>query len=1038
MRLEEFPRPKGDNGRGLHWSPSPYPPVGSALDFWIDELHAMHIKWLKVVDDGRGSSAVFCERLIKEGIMPVVRLERARPHPRRLSPEEKDAIRRLVDVGVRYFEIDHEPDVPSSWGEAMPPNWFFLVIRAFIEDADFVIEAGGLPGIPAMELRPHHNPVRAIVEQGRGDLFERGTWWAVHNYTLNRPLEYPDDEINRTGRPVTDDEYEQHYPWGWNEPRDLINRWRAEGMQPGATLADDPFCFRAYELAGLMAQEVLGHAIPVISTEGGAVTGVRDDRRYPRLDPWTAAEWTVRINEFLQREAPPWYFTLCHWLIADRRIDPSRPHAWEPHSWYTHWWDEVFGFRVVLPVVERVKAMPSIERARPAPADASPAAAPPQVEEEEEPMPRPTQVVGRVHDETGAPLAHLVVELRPIEGDPLVQQTDERGQFRFEEVPPGTYRVIIPEHGAVGSVVVTLGEVQEMDIRIERAPSPPQAEEEGEGPIEVEERVAEEPPATPETQAPKVEEAPSPAAETVEAREAEPETEAEAPAPAREEETEEAVATEEPPPAEEVREVPVREREEAPQPTEARVSEEVAEPTAVAIPPAAEEVARGSRVVGHAPGARAGIVMRLKGESGETWEVEIDEARRFEFTDLPPGVYTLEMEGIGPVRERIELDGRNTVEVVFPVKGIIQGLVMGGTPEMMAELVAETYGWTRAVALSPQGQYRFVELPPGTYHVNVEGHKVGPVTITGDETVVMPTLDVRPPHRASLRGKVVNEEGEVLPDIPVRLVREGEVIAATETALNGTFSFENMPPGDYHLVVVGPPDVVRPVHLEQDAVVEQHIELPSPEALGEPEVPPAEEEGEEEAVVAEEAAPEAAEPVTASRVEEEVISVIEEAEPVAREERAPAEKTAVEARPAEEVAPTPEVPTEIEEESEEEVLAPPAEVAPPVEEIPAVETPGPLEQTMSTYVLLPPSTHPLCRPVLLAALPYLRRGRVVAGFRVDEAERARQVLIVGDESIHSQEVEERLRGAGCEVDRVAGNVAELVVIFRTTAQALKS
>ncbi len=980
LRLEDFPRPAGDNGRGLHWSPSPYPPTGSALDFWIDELHAMHIKWLKVIDDGTGSSLAFCSRLVKEGIMPIVRIQNTRPHPRRLSPQEKDAIRRLIDAGVRYFETDHEPDLPASWGEAMPPNWFDLVIDAFIEDADFVLEAGGLPAIPAMELRLERNPVRAIVDRGRGDLFERGTWWAIHNFTLNRPLEYPDDEVNRTGRAVTEDEYEQHHPWGWNEPREIIDRWRAEGKQPDTTLADDPFCFRAYELAGQMAQEVLGYPIPIISTEGGAVTGVRDDRRYPRLDPWTAAEWTVRINEFLQREAPPWYFTLCHWLIADRRIDPSRPHAWEPHCWYTHWWDEQFGFHGTLPVVERVKAMPSLERPRPVsqptPSSEPTPVVPEEPHKEEASMPALGILAGRVHGDEGAPLPGTQVEVHTPDGEVLTQVTDEDGRFRFEDLSPGEYRLLIPERGEVGLVDITAGEVQDVEIQLEplpaTAPSPteeaPAVEEEAEQEVAVE-HVSEEPSVT------QPEEDVTTAEETIE----------------------ESVTQEEPPPAEE--EVPAAE--EAP-------------------PTAPEARADRSRVVGHAPGARPGIVMRLIDASGEAREVALDEERRFEFADLPAGTYRLEMEGIGLVREHIELDGENTVEVIFPLKGIIQGLVMGGTPEMVAELVAETYGWTRAVALSPQGQYRFVELPPGKYHVNVEGHTVGPVEIGGEGTTTMPTLDVRPPHRAGLQGKVMNDKEEVLPDIPVRLMRGGDVVASTETALNGSFSFENLPPGDYHLVVVGPPDVVRPVHLEQDKVLVLDIVL-APATIPEEERAPA---AAEEGAVTE---PPAAE-------EEEVPAGEVPAEPKEEPEPEvtvlPPETAGEEAPAAEEQPEEPETPPALEEGEAEDMV-------PAAEEEPAAPAVSVREAKIETYVLLPSPDHPLCRPMLLAALPYLRRGRVVAGFRVEEARQARQVLLVGDKRIHPEDVENALREVGCEVDRVTGDISELVTIFRATARALK-
>ena len=115
MRLEDFPRPKDDNRRGVHWSASIYHPKGSALDFWINELQAMHIKWVKLLDDSGGSSLEVCQRLIAADIMPVVRLWRGEPNPGHIGGREEDTIRRLVAIGVRYFETNNEPDLPAEW-----------------------------------------------------------------------------------------------------------------------------------------------------------------------------------------------------------------------------------------------------------------------------------------------------------------------------------------------------------------------------------------------------------------------------------------------------------------------------------------------------------------------------------------------------------------------------------------------------------------------------------------------------------------------------------------------------------------------------------------------------------------------------------------------------------------------------------------------------------------------------------------------------------------------------------------------------------
>ena len=81
MRVEDFPRPANDNRRGIHWSASVYHPAGSAADRWIDELKAMGIKWVKLLDDSGGSSLELCKRLLAADIMPIVRLYRPSPNP---------------------------------------------------------------------------------------------------------------------------------------------------------------------------------------------------------------------------------------------------------------------------------------------------------------------------------------------------------------------------------------------------------------------------------------------------------------------------------------------------------------------------------------------------------------------------------------------------------------------------------------------------------------------------------------------------------------------------------------------------------------------------------------------------------------------------------------------------------------------------------------------------------------------------------------------------------------------------------------------
>ncbi|HID35147.1 MAG TPA: hypothetical protein EYP25_11395, partial [Anaerolineae bacterium] len=188
--ISDYPRPPQDNGRGVHWSASVYHPTGADLQFWIDELKAMQIKWVKLLDDGGGSSIELCRALLDNGIMPVVRVYRERPNPGHIGGREVDAIGRLIDAGVRYFETNNEPYLPAEWqNNHLPPNWLDIVVDNFIYDADAIQGMGGLPAFPA--IGP--GDLAKVVERGRIDIFEKGAWLAIHNYTLNHPLDYPYD-----------------------------------------------------------------------------------------------------------------------------------------------------------------------------------------------------------------------------------------------------------------------------------------------------------------------------------------------------------------------------------------------------------------------------------------------------------------------------------------------------------------------------------------------------------------------------------------------------------------------------------------------------------------------------------------------------------------------------------------------------------------------------------------------------------------------------------------------------------------------------
>ena len=89
MRIEDFPRPRDDNGRGVHWSARLYhDAVYPSQDHWVDQLRAMKIKWVKLLDDGGGSGIPLAQKLLAADIMPVIRIFMAQLNPSTLGGRE--------------------------------------------------------------------------------------------------------------------------------------------------------------------------------------------------------------------------------------------------------------------------------------------------------------------------------------------------------------------------------------------------------------------------------------------------------------------------------------------------------------------------------------------------------------------------------------------------------------------------------------------------------------------------------------------------------------------------------------------------------------------------------------------------------------------------------------------------------------------------------------------------------------------------------------------------------------------------------------
>lgn len=806
MELHQFPRPPEDNGRGIHWSASLYHPQGADLDRWIGELQEMNMRWAKVLDDGGGSSQEACRRLSEAGIMPVVRLYRSEPNPGTITGRETEAIKRLTGAGAHYFETNNEPDTRYEWRDGrMPRNWLEVVVDQFIHDADAVLEAGGLPAFPAMGV-PAENPFRILERKGRADLLQKGAWIAIHNYTLNHPLDYPLDDVNQSGKPLTNDEYLRHGSWAWDgQPMELINRWRDEDKHPGSTLRDDAVCFRSFEQWNALVREVVGRSVPIITTEGGIVIGDRQDRRYPRNTPQIHQERTVAMADFMQRQAPQYYLANCVWLLAEAEMghsDAGRYTSWESQAWFTWWFSESqWQFKGKIPTVDAVKRMPSVERSGPRKDSmilgevdgareglkitlqttggqtvartttdsrgnfrfANLAAGTYNIDAEnmgtviwrlkldgtntkvvsfrwKEQSPSVGEIRGTVIVEGTGPKAGARVSL---EGQSILLEstTGDQGQFRFGNLIPGTYT--LGTQGAVKrEVKVGSGDNIQVDLtilagarmRYVLTKSRLLSRKENAGRHIFYGRVldaAGEPLDGIRVQMSWTKgEPPFPTA-TTGSDPGKPPGGFEFSHTPGEYHLQVVQGDWESDIAEGLRTDSVEGQDHG------LISYEVE----FQLRPTAEG---GAVVRGTISGGQAGLQVVLRSEGWEG-KVSIDDADAYEFVDVPPGTYSLIVEGVGTIRKEVVLKGNDVHVIDFPMRGGIRGKVIGGDVGLQVTLLSQDWDWQRETSLDATGIYRFFGLPAGTYTIRISGAEIPDVVLDGLQVMSLEDLNLDAP-----------------------------------------------------------------------------------------------------------------------------------------------------------------------------------------------------------------------------------------------------------------------------------------------------
>jgi hypothetical protein len=357
--LASYPRPKGDNGRGVHYAPTLFTQPPERVDFFIDELSALNIKWVKILqgDSDKIEHEYLIKQLVSHDMEPILRVYKPLNDP---YENLTALVTGATALGVHYFELYNEPNIagaPGGWREGEDIS-VERILDLWIPAAEEIQKAGGYPGLPSLAVGGDYEDMRFLKEfllglksRRREDLLERA-WIPLHNYFLNHPMDYPNDPVNLKSTPVTSAEIAEYSLQAADI--EALNNARAHSHEPGGYYVGDNILadsngFRKYEAYGQIYRDIFGATIPVISTEGGAIAGDHQDPRYPQVSPAKVSELTLAAYQKML-DAPSYYFAFTPWLLANG-AGSHWDNAWEAAAWY-----QTDGS--TLPVVDALKNDP--------------------------------------------------------------------------------------------------------------------------------------------------------------------------------------------------------------------------------------------------------------------------------------------------------------------------------------------------------------------------------------------------------------------------------------------------------------------------------------------------------------------------------------------------------------------------------------------------------------------------------------------------------------------------------------------------------
>ncbi len=301
--LQTWPRPRGDNGRGIHFLQThQYDAIEAQRQ--VNRMVSLGVRWA-LVQYADHEQLVRTAPIFQAAGITVVWRPFVRPYQTYVSWAEDVGFLRGRGIAP-YMQLYNEPELEQEWdGLCAVSQKTYL--HNLLPAAQQVYEAGGYVGLQLINPDWLRATLREMKAAKMHYIFER-MFFVPHLHGLNHPPHYVEDIHGVLG-------------------------------------------FREF---ARVFEEELGFIPVMIAGEGGWRLGEQQDDRFPAITEALHRDYHLEVFNWFRtgrlsdgKPLPDYLFAFCPWLISDP-VDPAA------------WFDSTAGDRQLT--IEAVASMPTFER----------------------------------------------------------------------------------------------------------------------------------------------------------------------------------------------------------------------------------------------------------------------------------------------------------------------------------------------------------------------------------------------------------------------------------------------------------------------------------------------------------------------------------------------------------------------------------------------------------------------------------------------------------------------------------------------------